>query len=390
MISSYSIKHLYLLLTASGLSLIGTSITWSGIPFYLFKENNLSFQIGFTFIAFQLAEFIVSAFLNKYIFKYNKKSIYFGSLLLSGMVMCLMAFVDSGHSANFFILCLFFLLSSSAGSICKNIWIFEIIKSIHLSDKQKPFALSNLIEIFGKLIGFALGPFVFFCLGQKAFIIDGISYFIEAAMILIIPTIRINNSHKPTLYNAFCFIKKYYPYFVVSLLTQLFFLPLNLIVFHILLEKLKVNHYLMSYFSASTFIATILFNLIFVKISKFLKPGKAIYAICCLGLYLIFVGLLFTQNYTSFVAISVITSLFLLPLMIMFNSCLIRSFNQEDLNIFKIIEASVNSLIVCLALIFVNLVDVFSLSYLIGIAFIAFLIITARIYYFGLMIDKDF
>lgn len=387
MISSYSARHLYLLFAASGLSLIGTSITWSGIPFYLFKSNNIAFQIGFTFIALQISDFVISVFLNNYIFKYNKKRIYFSSLLISGLILFFMAFADSSHNLSFFSLCFLFLLSSSTGNICKTIWVFEIIKSIYLSDSQRPLALSNLIEIFGKLIGFTLGPFIFFYFGQKAFIIDGISYFIEAAMISIIPAIRIKTHHQPTLGNIFHFIKKYYFYFAISAITQIFFLPQALLTFHILLEKLKVTHELMSYFSASTFIAMISFNLILVKISKYLRPNKIIYTVCCLALCLVCILLLFINNYTIFVSISITFSLFSMPLIIMFNSYLIDDFSQEDLNVFKVIEASVNSFLICLILTVVNLVNIFSAIHLILISLFAFLFTIGRIYYFRLIVN---
>ncbi len=166
---------------ASGISQIGSAITWTGLPAYLAATRGELKLSASLFIASTAASLLTTLFASKLVDKGFSKPIAVSANIVCAVIVTILAlFLNHISNVAYFAIALALSVTSSLGDFSVSAQYQSLAKC---NNTEKALAKQGAIVSVAKIIGMGVGPVAFSVLGSSALILDAASFL--AAGILI-------------------------------------------------------------------------------------------------------------------------------------------------------------------------------------------------------------
>ena len=211
------ISTINLLVILSAINLFGSAMTWTGLPIYAFLVTGSPLFTSVLFITSAISNIITTIFGGYIVDKFDKMKIMLVSYISS--ILIFIALLLSLQFEMFYLLVPLVIINamfSSTSGIAQNIWINSLVDSKKLVQQ---LSARNSLFLTAKTLGFAMGPFLFSILMEKALLLDILTYFVCLLILIYMNSsnqtqhIKTNSANKPKkamtqLVSSFKFVMK--------------------------------------------------------------------------------------------------------------------------------------------------------------------------------------
>lgn len=182
----YTVKDLNKVILASAISSFGASLTWTGLPVFVYNSTGNSDDFSTLFMTSTLAGALFTIIGGQLADRVNRKFVTMICSLISAIsVFSLYFFIDSKGSQAYLIVAMISSLVAALQVSSLSAWHSDIMDSLPECNGVL-IAKKNAIMMTAKLLGMGLGPILYTYLGKRALIIDSGTVLFEVGILLFV------------------------------------------------------------------------------------------------------------------------------------------------------------------------------------------------------------
>ena len=194
----YKNSDLHKVIIASAVSSFGASLTWTGLPVFVYNSTGNSDDFSTLFITSTLAGALFTLIGGQLADRFNRKIITLVCSFLSALsVLSLLFFIDTkGSQAYFYVT----MISSLVGSMqisSLSAWHGDIMDALP-ENNGILIAKKNTLMMSAKLLGMGAGPILYTALGKTALILDSATVLMEVGILLFVVNHQLKRGAKKT------------------------------------------------------------------------------------------------------------------------------------------------------------------------------------------------